>query len=95
MKTLDPKPLTRPKELSKCKEKALKEYVPEDPDSDPSLSYSSSGKSDLSDDSKTENLKEIDAIKIKSIGNARNRTRHTHRKVTLICPIKVIIKARD
>ena len=32
----DPKPLTRPKKSSKTKEKAVKDYIPEDPESDPS-----------------------------------------------------------
>ena len=36
-----------------------------------------------------------DAIKDKITGNARNRTRQTHRRATLICLAKVIIKARD
>ena len=50
--TPDPKVLTLPTELSKRKEKAQKEYVPEDPESDPSSSESSSRKSNLCDDSK-------------------------------------------
>ena len=43
----------------------------------------------------TENLKERGTIKIKIMGNAQNRTRQTHLQANLICPTKVIIKARD
>ena len=43
----------------------------------------------------TENLKAKDPIKIKIIRNARNRTRQTHPRATMIRPTKVIIKARD
>ena len=45
----DHKPLTQPTDLSKCKETA---HVLGDPESDPSLSYSSSNKYDSSNDSK-------------------------------------------
>ena len=43
----------------------------------------------------TENQKEDNAIKIKSIGSTQNRTRQTHCRATLIRPTKFIIKARD
>ena len=46
-----PDPKTPTTESSKRKEKVHKEYVPEDPESDPSLSDSLSSKSDFSDDS--------------------------------------------
>ena len=49
-KTSDPKTLTLQKESSELKEKAQKYYVPEDPDSEPSSSDSSSNKSDLCDE---------------------------------------------
>ena len=48
----DLKKLTLPTESSKRKEKPQKEYVPDDPESDPSFSDSSSRKSDLSNDRK-------------------------------------------
>ena len=51
-KTPDPKTLTLPTDSSKPKEKAQKEYVPEDPDSYPIYSDSSSSKSNSSDDRK-------------------------------------------
>ena len=51
-KISDPKPLTQPMVSSKRKEKSGKEHIPEDPDSEPSLSDSSSNKYDWSDDSK-------------------------------------------
>ena len=51
-KTPDPKPLTLPTESSKRKEKALKEYILENLESDPSLLDSSPSESDFSDDSK-------------------------------------------
>ena len=41
-KTPYPEPLTLPTQSSKYKEKEQKEYVPEDPESEPSLSDSSS-----------------------------------------------------
>ena len=41
-----------------------------------------------------ENLRERDAIKIKSVGNAQNRTRETHRRATLIRPTKATIDVR-
>ena len=43
----------------------------------------------------TENPKARDAIKIKSVRNASNKTRHTHCQATLIRLTKVIIRARD
>ena len=51
-KILNPKTKALPTESYKCKEKAQKEYVPEDPDSDPSSLDPSSIKYDSSDDSK-------------------------------------------
>ena len=51
-KVSDPKTLTLPTELSKPKEKAQKQYVPEDPESDPVLSDSSSSRYNLSYDIK-------------------------------------------
>ena len=47
-----PKTLTLPTKLSKNKEKAHKQYVPEDLESEPSFSDSSSSESDSSDDRK-------------------------------------------
>ena len=44
--------------------------------------------------SNTANLKARYAIKIKIVGNTRNRTRQTHCRATIICPTKVGIKAR-
>ena len=78
--------------LSKRKDKARKKYVPADPESDPSLSDSSSGKSDSSD-----YIKYISKIrdKIKSFGSAQNNTRQNHNQTTMIFPNKVFIKARD
>ena len=46
-KTSDPKPLKRPMKLSKIKEESGKEYVPEKPESDPSLSDPSLSESDF------------------------------------------------
>ena len=63
----DPKPLTLPTESSKRKEKAQKEYVPEDPESEPSPSDSSSNESDWYDDIKSK-IKRRNKRKI--IGNA-------------------------
>ena len=51
-KTTDPETLILPAELSKRKEKSLKEYAPEDSESDPDLSDSSSIEYDLSNNSK-------------------------------------------
>ena len=51
-KILNPKTKALPTESYKCKEKAQKEYVPEDLQSDPRLSESSSSGSNFSDDSK-------------------------------------------
>ena len=51
-KTPDTKRIALTTDLSKVKEKAQKEYIPEDPESDPSSSESLSSKSDLSNDSK-------------------------------------------
>ena len=47
-----PTTLKLPMESSKRKEKAQKEYIPEDPESDPSLSDSSPSEYDSSDDRK-------------------------------------------
>ena len=44
---------------------------------------------------KTENLKEIDEIKRKDVGNARNRTHQNICRATLILPMKVTINVRD
>ena len=43
----------------------------------------------------TTNQKPNITIKIKRIGIAQNRTRQNRRRLTLICPTKVIIKVRD
>ena len=51
-KNSDTNPLTQLTKSSKCKEKAVKWYVPEDPESDPSSSDLSLSKSDSSDDIK-------------------------------------------
>ena len=51
-KTSDPKTLTLLTDLSKIKEKVQKEYIPEDLESEPSLSDSSSSESDSSYDKK-------------------------------------------
>ena len=47
--TPDLQKLTLPTELTKHKEKAQKQYIPEDPESDPSLSDSLTSKTDSSD----------------------------------------------
>ena len=67
----DPKTLTLPTESSKREEKARKEYVPEDPESDPRSSYSSS-KSNSSDDTKYRKSK-----------SKRREKKKKHRKRTL------------
>ena len=74
-KTPDPKPLTQPTDSSKRKEKA---HVPEDPDTYPSLSDSSSSESDSSDDRKYRKSKSYVRNKKKSVRNVQNRTRQTH-----------------
>ena len=51
-KTPDPKPLTLPTESTKLKGKLQREYLPEDPELDPSLSDSLSGDYNWYDDSK-------------------------------------------
>ena len=51
-KMLEPKTLTLTTDSSKHKEIFQKEYVPEDPESGPSLSDSSSSESDSSNDRK-------------------------------------------
>ena len=65
-KTPDPKPLTRPTDLSKIK---VKVHVPEDLESDPSSSDSSSRKTDSSDYRKYRNIRARETIKIRSAGN--------------------------
>ena len=86
--------------------------MPEELESDPSFSYSSSSESDSSNDrkcSKSRINSEYDSaddrkyskskIKkrddIKTVGNARNRTRQTHCRATLIHLMKVPIHVRD
>ena len=43
----------------------------------------------------TVNLKEINAMKIKSAENTRTKTRQTHRQAIMIRPTTVTIDARD
>ena len=50
-----PDPIIRTADSSKSKEKARKEYVPEDPESEPNSLDSSSSKYDFSNDSKYKN----------------------------------------
>ena len=69
-KTSDPKTLTIPSDSSKRKEKARKEYVPEDLESDPSSPDSSSRKYDLSDDIK------YSESKIKRRNERKNNCKH-------------------
>ena len=66
----DPKTLTIPTDSSKRKEKARKEYVPEDLESDPSSPDSSSRKYDLSDDIK------YSESKIKRRNERKNNCKH-------------------
>ena len=55
-KTSDPKTLTPTTDFLKIKEKERKEYVPEDPDSEPILSDSSLSGYDFYNDSKYKNI---------------------------------------
>ena len=71
----DPKTLTLTTDSSKRREKAQKEYVPDDPESEPSSSDLSQSPFDLSDDSKYENRIHN---KKKIFGSSGNRTCQTH-----------------
>ena len=87
-KKSDPKKLT----TDSRKEKAQKEYVSEDPESDPN--FQTHHRANLIFPM-TENIKSIGAIRRKSTGSTRNRTCQNHRQRTLISLKEVIIKTKD
>ena len=84
-------PLTRPTEFSENE----KGRVLDNLDPEPSLSDLLPNESDSSNDRKYRKSKSKRRNKKKITGNAQNRTRQTHCRVTLIRLTKIIIKARD